>query len=263
MKSKNSVVIFMLFCLVSFSTAALGASDYSYGVSEDELFIYEIKSYDEDLAEDAFVNPDIEDALGQGAEVGAMTATMITDIDDIDDYNNDATEDDPGWQIEGWYWNTEWTEDEEDFDDPDSSDIWEFTIKVPEDPEDYGAMLPGWEIFLVWSFIYTGVPDPADEYLDDIEWADIDVEDSTLVIEGDASTNPTINEDVTFEYEFKSNGQFHSRRILSEDDEVIYEVSLQSFLSSIPGYNPTLIGGLMVFSIMSLIYLNIIKKQEN
>ena len=86
MKTKHFLIGFLMLSLIAFSTLVQGASTWE--VEEDKLFIYEITSWDEDLAEDVYVNDDIEYMLGEDAEVGAMKAQMITDVDEIDDFNN-------------------------------------------------------------------------------------------------------------------------------------------------------------------------------
>jgi hypothetical protein len=221
MKSKYFVVGFLLLILFSFSTMVRGAD---WEVEEDELYIYEIKSFDEDLAEDVFVNDDIEDILGEDAEVDAMTAQMITDVDEIDDFNNDATEDDPGWAIEGWIWIADWTNDEEDFEDAEVPDISEYSnFRIPEDPEEYGAMIPGWELLLVLLLTYTGAPSPADDWLEDIDWADVDADGSELTYEYDSSGDPTLNEDYEMVWKWDEDGVYLGKEAIVDGD-TIYEV---------------------------------------
>lgn len=261
MKSKTFLVIMFLLCLVSFTTVVQGANDYTWEVPEDNLFIYEIKSFDEDLAEDIFVNPDIEDVLGEDAEIGAMKANMITDIDDIDDFNNDATEDDPGWEFEGWFWSAEWTDNEEDFDDPDTSDITEFSgWRLAQDPEEYGTLALFAELIFFLIVINVGVPSPADEWLNDIDFATLEVEGSSLVLEYDSTVDASIDEDYDQYWEFKSNGQYNGYRAETTDGDIIYEVNLQGFLSSIPGYEFPLLLGFMAISLIGVLYLSFKKE---
>ena len=254
LKSKYILVGFLLLILFSFCTMVRGASTWE--VEEDELYIYEIASFDEDLAEDVFVNDDIEDILGPDAEVDSMKAQMITDVDETDDYNNDATEDDPGWVIEGWFWSEDWTDDEEDFEDPDSSDITEFSnIRIPEDPEEYGSLPPGWEFLLVLFLMYTGVPSPADEWLEDIDWANIDADGSELAYEYDSATNPNLNEDYEMFWRWDEDGVFLGYEAVVDGD-TIYEVALKrSFWASIPGYELPIVLGVTAFATVGLIYI--------
>lgn len=254
MKSKKFLTLFIFVSFICSSAFVQGSTDYAWEVEEDKLFIYEIRSFDEDLADDVYVNSDIEDLLGAGAEVGYMKANMITDVDEIADYNNDGTEDDPGWEIDGWFWSEEWTDQEDDFEDPEDSEIFKFSgWKISQDPEVY-SMLPGWEVLFFVLIRYTGVPSPADQWLDDIEWADIEVEGSTLSIEQNAATTSNLDEDIILYYEFQSNGLFKGYRVETTDGDIVYEVSLQSFLSNIPGYGIPLLTGIMLISIIGVIY---------
>jgi hypothetical protein len=231
-----------------------GASTWE--VEEDELYVYEIKSFDEDLAEDVFVNDDIEDILGEDAEVDAMMAQMITDVDEIDDFNDDATEDDPGWEFEGWRWIAGWTDDEEDFEDPDASDITEYTgIRIPEDPEEYGPLSGFAEVFLLIIITWIGVPSPADDWLDDVDWFSLDPDDETLTLEYDSSSDPTLNEDYEMVWMWDSDGVYQGRQAIVDGD-VIYEIALKkSFFERIPGYDFPLFLGFTAVSTIGLIYI--------
>ncbi|TXT58864.1 MAG: hypothetical protein BAJALOKI2v1_290020 [Promethearchaeota archaeon] len=252
-----------LFLIVFFSFASYVVADYDYNVPEDELFIYEIKSYDEDVAEDVFVDPDIEVVLGEDAEIGAMFAVEIKDVDDIDNFAGKSGAVD-GYQFEGWFWNyfdpsVGWTDDEDDFEDPDESDIQEFTtITLPVDPEELSV---GFDLLYIWLvFQYTGVPAPVDEYLDDIDWTDIDVSERTLSYEGTGTIYGTLTEDTEFLWEFGSDGVYQGVKSFNEDGELIYEIALKGgFLSSIPGYQfPLLIG---IMSLISIGFLIIVRRR--
>ena len=259
MKSKYFLVGFLFLILISFSTTVQGASTWE--VEEDKLYIYEIASFDEDLAEDVFVNDDIEDILGEDAEVDAMKAQMTTDVDDIDDFNGDATEDDPGWELEGWVWVAPWTDDEDDFEDPEVPDIAEYSNwKIPEDPEEYGPMVPGLELFFIGFFIYTGVPSPADDWLEDIDWADVDADDSVLTYEYDSSLNPLLDEDYEIVWTWDTDGVYQGSEAIVDGD-TIYEIALKkSFLERIPGYELPILLGITAMSTVGLIYIIMKKK---
>ena len=123
MKPKFFLIGFLLLSILAFSMTVRAAS-YSWEVPEDTLFVYEIKSFDPDQADDVFVDDDPEAILGEDAEDGAMMARMITDVEEIEDFDGDAVEDDPGWEIDGWLWKyNSWTTNEDDFEDPEADDV--------------------------------------------------------------------------------------------------------------------------------------------
>ncbi len=74
------------------------AAKYSYNVEtgNDKIgmqYIYEIKSWDKDAAEDIFGSDNIKDVLGDGAKVGSMPCTNLYDA-----YSSHK-----GWDIGGFY----------------------------------------------------------------------------------------------------------------------------------------------------------------
>ena len=123
MKYKYFLLSTLIFLIV-LSSVGNGYS-YSMNAKEDKQYIWEIKSFDEDLAFDVYGIDDIEDFYGFGAEVGAMQAYEITDIyNDIDGF-------DEIWVVVLDFW--DWTTDIDDF--SDSPDIEDFESDVFKEPQ--------------------------------------------------------------------------------------------------------------------------------
>ena len=262
MKTKYFLIGFLLLTLIAYSTSVQGASTWE--VEEDKLYIYEIKSFDEDLADDVFDTDNIEDVLGEDADIDAMRAQMITDADEIEDFNGDATEDDPGWEFDGWVWVGDWMNDEDDFEDPEVPDIMEYSdVRIPEDPEEYGLLSGFLELFVFFYIISIGVPSPAEDWLDDGDWSSLDPDDGALTLEIDSSSDPDVYEDYEQVYTWDEDGVYQGVEAIVDGD-TIYEVSLKGglldTLLGIPGYELPILLGVVGVSAIGIIYVIMKKK---
>ena len=247
MKAKFFVLAFFILNLAIFSTT-VQAADYEIGVEEDTEIILEIKSFDEELADSIYGTDDIEDIIGDDAEVGARQKMVITDIDDGEDVTYVAYGVNLGtyksFMVEYDEW--DWTMDTADFDgDPDED---KETLPVPEDPKD----LPD-----DWPMPFDIIPTPVVDYLDAIDWdKDIDVEDNVLTIKVDKDilklAFKDMKEDVIYEFTYDEDTGIRVRtRFLTTDDEVIVEMSA----AGIPGYELPILLGFVGFSTLGLIYI--------
>lgn len=159
MKTKFLVTILLIswFALPVFTTAS--ENTYEIGVSEGDQFVYELKSWDDDLAEEYLGTNDTVCELGSGAEVGAFFAWKAVDIDQSDDIPSiKRLGDVSGWEIriEIWHWTTDRSEFEGSEDDDKDFVIF-------QEPDDYGLLdsIPFHAEFL---------PKPVEDYLKDCDW---------------------------------------------------------------------------------------------
>ncbi len=259
MKKQLFLIGLILLTVMGMSMAVVGASEYE--VTEDHLYIYEIREFDEDVMDDTFVYDygDIEGYLGEDAEVGAMTAWMITDVDEADDLGGSGDID--GWRIDAWSWKlaTEgWVTDKDDFDDPDSDQISEISnLALYEDAGDYGTIITFFFIdHLFVEFLkYTGVPTPVDEWLGDLDFQDNewDVNDRSISYKWD-DDGVTFDEDFEKIYTWNSKGELQSYEEYGGGD-LMYELRLQGLFSSIPGYELPLLLGIAGVTAIGIIYI--------
>lgn len=233
---------FILLSLVAFSMPTR-AADYNLGVAKDDEMISEIKSFDEDLADDYLGEDDIEDVIGKDAEVGAKKKEVVTKIEEVDDLTSkDDGKDCDGWEvdIDEWDWTTK------DFkDDPDDDS----TKNVYADPGDLGEDV---SILSLPSIVGTDVA----AYLDDVDWhKDVDQEGTTVTIEIDEDDAKAwyskIDGDLILEYRYNSKGVIESTKFMDEDGNVIYEISLAGL---IPGYELPLFLGITAIATIGIVY---------
>ena len=198
MKYKYFLLSTLIFLIV-LSSVGNGYS-YSMNAKEDKLYIWEIKSFDEDLAFDVFGIDDVEDFYGFGAEVGAMIAYEITDI------YNDIFDFDEFWVVEFDIWN--WTTDIDYFSEsPDYEGLELYVFKEPQN-----TSLTGWII---------GVP--IDSYLANINWSDSPYYDS-VDVKSNGYTGDSTAFDAYTSVEYDFNGVWKSTTYLDSDKDVITEV---------------------------------------
>ncbi len=250
---------------MAISMTVQGSSEYE--VEEDKLYIYEIVSFDEDAMLDMFAYHygNIEEFLGKDAEVGAMTARMITDVSSADDLG--PSNDIDGWELDGWYWktNTEgWQTDESKFEDPDSDEIIEFSAwPLYKDAKDYGTLIEFlWlDYFTIYTFMFTGVPTNVEDWLGDLDFeSDVwDHDELTLTFEWDnGDYHPlykSLADDLTESWTWTDKGEFQVYELVAGDIE-IYQLRLKPGLfDSIPGYEMPLLLGIVGASAIGLIYL--------
>ena len=254
MEKKHLLVLTLILGFFANGVFVCGAT-YEYSVQEDSLYKYEIKTFDAALADQVFKDNDgIEDLLGDGAEVGAMKARMMTNIIEVDDLisKKDGVTKVEGWEIDMWIWTAEWTTNEEDFEDPEVSKISKInSMDLYKNPEDWGT-ISGWGgLVVLLTITFAGCPNPAADYLAGLDWSGVDIEGTSIVTEYEANDFANVDIDYDYSIMFNSNGVFKGYKAQTEDGSLIYEVGLQS---AIPGYELPIFLGLTALSAIGLIY---------
>jgi hypothetical protein len=119
---------------------------------------------------------------------------------------------------------------------------------VYEDSSDYGEIGPGFfRSIFISNKKFSFIPSPAEEWLDELEFAEtfVDVNGLTIEIEYDKEDYSYLEEDYEIHYTWKNNGVFEGFKTFGGGDPM-YEVSLKSdllgILTSIPGYELSLLG---------------------
>ena len=235
MKTKYFFISYLLLTIFAMSSMiSVQAADYKMDVEEDEEFYWTLNTLDEDLADDYGMD-DIEDWVGEDAELGAKFKYTITELDDDKINGTDV------FIVEYKFWG--WATDEADFDDKEDT---KRTAYLAQDPDVYEKN----NQYFQWV-----MPTPLEDYLDEIDW------DDDYEIDGKILTRTVeykdLEGDLLYQYTFNDRGVLESLKAMTEDNEVIYEYALPT----IPGYElPILLGITAIFTI-GIIY-TIVKRKK-
>ncbi|MGQ4875158.1 MAG: hypothetical protein ACP6IY_13915 [Promethearchaeia archaeon] len=243
MKSKYLVASLIIISFIM-SAVSIRAADYEFQIKKDDSATYELKSFDEDLAKEYLGSDDIEDIMGDGAEVGAKQMVKIKDVDETEYYSMKDGSKVKIWNVTAIRW--DWTTDTKDFEDEDKADdpYWSW---VYQDPDDWGSDVSGMAAIML---SMSGIPTPVADYLKAIDWEDdVSIKDTTAKVKTkDYDTNKTIYYEITWD---AGKGYLANFKVLDGDDEkVIYEIAVQA----IPGYELPILLGLSALSIIGIIY---------
>ncbi len=272
MKSKKITLtsLLWLISLLAVSFSVYAASD-DYKIVENTLYIYEIQSLNEELIEKVFVDDKVIN-LGENPEIGLIRAHNVTNIEWQKDYNS-LTGTHNVWKVEFWYWNwlsEGWTDDEEDFVNPDESKIYKSTdIYVFENPVAWPKLIthsiPG-------ILVFTGVPTPVSNYLANLRHIDssdyrTSAEGNALMVKIYAQYDSRLDEDYIIWYVWNDQGEFEAEVGTTADNQIIYKVGLKARVlptnsSSISGYELPFLLGAGGISILGIAIL-IVKRKLN
>lgn len=201
-------------------------TEFTETLAEDTKLIYELRSFDKDLADKYLGNDDSEDLLDDGAKVGAMFAIMVDDVDKKDDIISlDDGEECDGWEITYYIW--DWEKDAEDLEDKD--DATKNVQTVFKNPKDLGEDINNTQAKDKLDDTYF-VPTPSKTYISCIDFdkdADVEVSSSIVFIEQE------VDDDVVYVYDFKTNGMLRSLKVLTDKDEIIYEISVKTTIGAL------------------------------
>ncbi len=256
-----------IFLLILPSTKA---AKYSYNVETGNdkngmQYIYEIKSWDKDAAEDIFGTDNIEDVLGDGAKIGSMQCINLYDADSSH----------KGWDIDGFRWTGKWgdygepedvwVEDKKEFNDIDvkyGERYQDGELIIYKDPEDWGEDINVDDSFLIILKLTMGVPSPVEEYLKSIDWhvGGLSISEFALSFKYDKDDS-NFEEDIWIEYKWDANGLYQGQKWTEDDKDktVIFEIGLQK---AIPEYAIPICLGILGITIIGIIAI-IIRKRKS
>jgi hypothetical protein len=135
------------------------AQSFSIGIEEDRLYVFKIKSFDEDY----FEPYNISRILGPNASVGAMWAFKVSSIQ-FSDLLLSHKDGQPceGWGIFGLIWH-EWVLNETIFDDEDKATI--LASQIYADPKDCGSNMTAINLLTSDFHLLYYLPTPVEDYL--------------------------------------------------------------------------------------------------
>jgi hypothetical protein len=221
MKKSNYIrlaVALILFNYLFFTTHTVGV-EYNIGISEGDIFIWNVEELDDARYEDIFVNDADFDEGDQ----------KKYDIDNIEETNNK-------WKISYFSW--DYTDDTEDF-NGDADDYK--TKKVYKDPEEQADTIIDMETFAkMWI-----VPNPYLTYIEEFRdehdnaFFDVSVDDDTLTMK------PAL-ENAEYEIQITYGGDGIAEKIEYIDDNGETFVKIVEIEQAIPGYDVLLIIGFLI-----------------
>lgn len=238
MKKKNLfqlvlVLIISNYFLVSFTINAFGSVNYSLDIKKDDVYIWEVKEYDEDTYTRIFGVYSESDFKAEGEQ----QKIKIVEIDDKSDY----------WKISYDLW--EYTDDTDDFNEGADDDMQR---RVYEDPGDQAEEVD--EISDIWGMWV--IPTPYTNYLETFEdefshpIINVILEDDVLVVSFNKES--IIGDDFEVEITYDTNGVMDQLEYIDTNDDTFVKINLLH--ESIPSYPVGLVLSIILITcVLSLI----------
>jgi hypothetical protein len=259
MKTKLILISFLLFAtiIIGFTTNTIANDDddedYEVGLDEGDEYVWICNTFDEQKMKESWGNHYDDVKIFEDIEEGKKMKWEITDVNDEDRMNSTRTraiEDAYSVKYDIWLWT-----DEAKFGDADHEDESFSWFADPEDIETEKAIE---EAYVPW------VPINVEDYLDLMElykWWNVD-EDKLIYERFGSETRNWYNgeihrKDVIVEMQFNEDGILSTYTVMTEDEEVVLEFSLEDPMVYII---PIIIAVILIIAALTIIYVVMRKK---
>ncbi|MHA1282573.1 MAG: hypothetical protein ACTSQP_08710 [Promethearchaeota archaeon] len=244
----------LIFGTLFFIPFVNAATSYEIKAEEDKDYIWTLNTLDENDMADLFGDDWDDDDFWRHSEQGARMKIEISKIEDKEPYPYDTDYDAFLIVYDIWYFDDY---EGDKWGDEDVQDVPIYSLMDPSDYEEiYGKDAK--MTFTQYGFFW---PVDTASYWDEINWKDnVDIDGSKATIlydKGDYVFGSPCEEDCILEASVNGDGILSDIKLLNDKDKVIVEFTL----NAIPGYEITLLIGIIIIFSIGLIYIGMKKRK--